>query len=149
MTERGHKILLAAEALVLLVPLTLIAALLTALSYPAYPIPLHPLQLGFDLAMLFKLAAIVAAWRLTVLYLRRGREGVKSAHAAWPWLLAVGAAIGLAGAAISVEHMMNPTQARSYVGFALLAPAAALVPVYVHLLRERRRARQAAVRIFH
>ena len=48
--------------------------------------------------------------------------------------------MGLLGAVIAIEHARNPQTAGTSVGFALCAPAAALVPPWLYLLLERRRA---------
>lgn len=140
MSENFSKGILAAEALLLLLPLTLIAALLVLLSYPAYPLPdPRPIQLVFDLAMLFQLLALVAGWRMVILYLRSGRHGLRGARTLWIILLVLGAVIGLAGAFVAVEHVLNSGTARDSVGFALLAPGAVLSVLAGHLLWERRR----------
>lgn len=145
MTEPAKKGLLAAGALMLLLPLTLVTALLAALSYPAYPIP-DPgaLQILFDAGMALQAGALAAAWYLTILYLRRGRRGVGAAHPAWTRLIGAGAVIGLVGAGIAAEHMMTPRTAGDHVGFALLSPAALLVPVWLFMRRERRGAGRGA-----
>lgn len=125
-------------AVVLLLPLTGIVALLVVVSYPAYPIPLTPLQVVFDLGMLILVAATVSAWRLTVLHLRAGRAGLQSAHTAWFSLVGLSAIMGVVTAVITIVHMLAPEHAPDIVGFALLSPAVLLVPVWVLLRMERR-----------
>jgi hypothetical protein len=149
MTERSRKALLAAAVLLLLLPLTLVTALMVMVSYPAYPIP-DPgvLQVIFDAAMVFKVLAIVAGWRLVIGYFRGDRRDSweRTASPVWLVLLGVGALIGLVGAGFAVEHAMNPRTAADHVGFALLSPAVLLVPLWLFLWRQRKRGR-GAVRI--
>lgn len=133
MTEPRHRVLLGLEALLLLLPLTLLTAAITVLSYPAYPIPLRPLQVIFDLLMLFKLAAIVASWRLIVRYLTQGRRGLRKLSPTWLVLLAIGALLGFLSGLLALWHMLNPETAPDIVGFILLSPAAVLVPIFLHL----------------
>lgn len=139
MKTRGHKRLVAAETVLLLLPLTVVLAAIAVLSYPAYPIPLRPLQVIFDVGMLFKLAGIVAGWRLALGYLRHGRNSLAKAHWLWVALLGVGSALGLVGGAIAIWHAFNPANAPDVVGYALFAPSVLLVPLLLHLWREQRR----------
>ena len=137
--QGGHKGLATAGALILLLPLTLLTLLIAVLSYPAYPIRDRAFLLVlFDAGMALQAGAVAAAWLLAVRYLRRGREGLRRSHRFWMALLAAGAAMGLAGAAVAIEHLMTPRTAADHVGFALLCPAAALAPVWLFLRRERR-----------
>lgn len=137
MSERAHKVLLGAEALILLLPLTLFTALMVAVSYPAYPMPMKPLQIVFDLGMVLKIAAVVAAWRLVTAHLSRGRTGVATVHPAWSVLLGLGALLGLVAGVIALWHALNPENAPVIIGYILLSPAAALLPVLLHLRHER------------
>jgi hypothetical protein len=140
-TERSRKGLLAAAVVVLLLPLTLLTAILVMLSYPAYPIP-NPgvLQIVFDVAMALQVAAIVAAWRLSGGFFRAGAQALARTHRAWLALLGIGAVIGIVGAGFAIEHAINPRTAEDHVGFALLSPALALVPIWLFLWRQNRRA---------
>ncbi|MFU8817535.1 MAG: hypothetical protein ACNA7W_19490 [Pseudomonadales bacterium] len=140
MTTRQRKALLLVAVLLLLLPLTLITALMLIVSYPAYAIP-DPgaLQIVFDVAMMFMVAAVIAGWRLSVGFLRRGRDGVGRAHGLWMLLLGIGALIGVVGAGFAIEHAINPRTAADHVGFALLSPAVLLLPVCLLLWRYRKR----------
>lgn len=140
MARRGAKIGLIAHALALLAPLTLVMALFIVLSYPAYPIPTHRLiQVVFDFAVLIQAAAIFAAWYLVGRYLHGGHPSLRKAHQGWFLLVLAGAVLGILGAAIGVEHAMNPMTAENIVGFALLAPAIVLAPLWLHLWWLQRR----------
>ncbi|MFC3606974.1 hypothetical protein [Stutzerimonas tarimensis] len=139
MTARSHRLLGAAEAVLLLLPLTLLTVAILVLSYPAYPIPLRTLQVIFDLAMLAQVVAIIAGWRLMLGYLRHGPAGLARTHRGWLGVLAIGAAIGLVGGAIAIWHAFNPANAPDLVGYALLAPAALLIPLWLHWQLQRRR----------
>jgi ABC-type transport system involved in multi-copper enzyme maturation permease subunit len=143
--ERVRKAFLAVGISLLLLPLTLLTALIVVLSYPAYPIA-DPgvLQIVFDVAMVLQILAILSAWRLSAGYFRGGASGLARAHGAWLVLLAVGAAIGLAGAGFAVEHALDPRTAEDHVGFALLSPAVVLVPIGLLLWRYRRHAPPAS-----
>lgn len=139
MTERLSKGLLIAEAVLLLVPLTLLAVFFVLVSYPAYPPPnFPPIQIAFDLGVVLILAALIAAWRLVVLHLRAG-PGALKARPLWLMLVIVGALIGLASLLVIVERVLNSGAPGEYVGFALLAPAAVLGVLAIHLTLEVRR----------
>ena len=143
MTERRRKIFVAAGVLLLLLPLTLATALLVFVSYPAYPLAEYRLlQFAFDLGMLLQLPGIGSAWGLAVMYLRTGPNGLRRARLSLA-LFSAAAMVGLVGAAIALWHFLNPESAPVYVGFALFAPAAFLVPMWIYLLWERRRATSA------
>lgn len=135
MSPRGHRLFSALEMVVLLLPLTALCALMTIMFYAAYPIPFHPLQLMFDLAMLLVLVALLAAWRLAFAGMRGGPDAVRRMHPAWAHLPGLGVLLGLVGAAIGLWHGLNPQRAPEVVGFILLAPALALLPVWLHVRR--------------
>lgn len=139
MSQGRRKILLALEVLVLLLPLTLFMTLLVPLSYIAYPVPDPKLiQIVFDLAMLIKLAGIIAAWRLAVSYISGGRRSLQSAHPIWICVLAAAAVIGLLSTLVAVEQMTLAEYPSERIGFTLLAPALALMPIAVHMFLESR-----------
>jgi hypothetical protein len=136
--ERPGKVVAWIGAIALLLPLTLVTGLMVMLSYPAYPIP-DPggLQIVFDAAMLMKIVAILAGWRLAASYLAGGRRRLAGAHGVWLVLLGLGAVIGLVGAGFAIQHLLTPRTAGDHVGFALLAPGVLLVPIWVFLWRQR------------
>lgn len=139
MSQGRRKILLALEVLVLLLPLTLFMALLVPLSYIAYPIPDPKLiQIVFDLAMLIKLAGIIAAWRLAVSYIGGGGRNLQGIHPIWICVLAAAAVIGLLSTLVAVEQMTLAEFPSERIGFTLLAPALALAPIAVHMFLESR-----------
>jgi hypothetical protein len=88
--------------------------------------------------MALKLLALIAAWRLVALRLRRGRGALRRTHGAWRIFLALGALVGIGGAAVALEHLLNPESATEITGFALLSPAVLLVPVAAHLFWDLR-----------
>ena len=129
---------MAAEALLLLVPATLLVAFLVLVSYPAYPLrPLRAPQLAFDLAFALIVIGIAGAWGVTARYLRAGRAAGARLHPAWLAAVVAAALAGLAGAAIAVFHALDPADPGVAVGFSLLAPGALLVPLGGQLLAER------------
>lgn len=139
MSERLSKALLAAEAVLLLLPLTLHTALFVPVAYPAYPPPnSRPIQVVFGLALLLQVLALVAARRLALLFLHSGRRGLGRAGNAWRVLRGLGATVGLAGMLATAEHLLDPGTVRNRVGFALLMPAAVLWMPGIHLLLEGR-----------
>jgi hypothetical protein len=141
MSDRAGKALLALGVLLFLLPLTVVTALIVALSYPAYPIP-DPgaLQIVFDIAMLLQIGGIVAGWWLSVRFFRSGRAGLARAGRGRLLLLGVGALVGIIGAGFALEHALDPRTAEDYVGFALLCPAVLLVPIWWFMWRRRRHA---------
>lgn len=140
MTLTARKRILLAEVVLLLVPLTLLMALLVPLTYVAYPIPdLQATLLAFDLGMLVKLLGILAAWRLAIGFLRFGIGGLRRAHLAWFVILLAAVAIGIASSVVAIEQNMFTSVYQTRVGFTLLAPALALTPLAAHLWWERRR----------
>ncbi|MCE8012833.1 hypothetical protein [Billgrantia desiderata] len=140
MTLTARKRILLAEVVLLLVPLTLLMALLVPLTYVAYPIPdLQATLLAFDLGMLVKLLGILAAWRLAIGFLRFGIGGLRRAHLAWFVILLAAVAIGIASSVVAIEQNMFTSVYQTRVGFTLLAPALALAPLAAHLWWERRR----------
>ncbi|MCE8032279.1 MAG: hypothetical protein LPK20_08685 [Halomonas sp.] len=139
MTLTARKRIVLAEVLILLLPLTLLMALLVPLTYVAYPIPeLQATLLAFDLGMLIKLLGILAAWRLAVGFLRFGGSGLCRAHAAWFVLLLAAGVVGIASSVVAIEQNVLSSLYQTRVGFTLLAPAVALVPLALHLSWERR-----------
>lgn len=139
MTERLSKGLLIAEAVLLLVPLTLLTLFFVLVSYSAYPPPdFRPIQVAFDLAVVLTIAALVATWRLVSMRLRAGPGALRTARSVWFVLMAAGALIGLASLLVILERVLNPGAPGDYVGFALLAPAAVLGLLAIHLILEVR-----------
>lgn len=132
-----RKALMLVELILFLLPLTLFMLLLTAVSYVAYPIPLTPVQVAFDLGMLLKLAGIIAAWRLAILFLLSGRGGLSKAHRAWVVLLWMASLLGVLSAMVAIEQFILAPFPQPRVGFTLLAPALALGPICCHILWER------------
>lgn len=138
-TLQARKRILLAEVLLLLLPLTLLMALLVPLTYVAYPIPdLQATLLAFDLGMLVKLLGILAAWRLAIGFLRFGIGGLRRAHLAWFAILLAAVAIGIASSVVAIEQNVLSPVYQTRVGFTLLAPALALAPLAAHLWWERR-----------
>lgn len=140
MTEQFGKFLLALEVLLLLLPLTSVTALSLLLIYPAYP-PMpntRPLTMIFDAAMLLEVIGIVVAWRLAWLYLSAGSGRLSNTRSTWFALVIVAGAVGIIGLAVLLGHIVNFETPRPTVGFALLSPAAVLMPIGLHLLRGRR-----------
>jgi hypothetical protein len=137
--ETRAKAIVIGEVLLLLVPLTLFTVLLFMLSYLAYPLPqLKPLQVIFDAGMLFKTAGIVAAWYLATLYWRSGRRGLRHVSPVWVLLIIIAAAVGFASALVGLDQWLSELLPSETVGFALLAPAVALLPLALHFSRARR-----------
>jgi hypothetical protein len=105
MSERIGEAVLAGQALILLLPATLLVGFLIFISYAAYPLQhASPWQAAFDVAMLIVLAAVAAAWRLVVVRLRAGRASLGRVHSAWFITAVLGALVGLLGAVVAVEH---------------------------------------------
>ena len=123
---------MAAQAVLLLLPATVAIALIVFLGYPAYP-QRHfswP-QALFDFMLLLSIVGLFAAWRLVVLYLRAASmRGHRVALA----FLALGALSGAVGAVSALVHWLAPGAPGVTVGFALLTPAAALVPLAAQLI---------------
>lgn len=140
MAEAVRKGWIAAQALLLLLPASALAAFILILSYPSYP-PRYvsPAQLAFDLGLILTIGGLAAAWRLAWRYWRAGRPGLQRTHGGWLALLALAALIGLAGAATTLVHLLDPVDPGVSVGFALLAPGALLAPLAVQLGIERLR----------
>jgi hypothetical protein len=139
--RRSSLILVAAEALLLLVPVTLFCAFVLYVAYPAYPLPrISFVAIAFDIAFVLCGAATVAAWRLIAVYLRHGRAGLHQEPAIWWALLWTGALLGLFGVAMAGVLLVIEGAPPDVTGFALLAPAALLTVPAVHLAWERRRA---------
>lgn len=140
MNKTRSQTLMLVEIILLLLPLTLFMALLITVSYVAYPIPMTPMQILFDLGMLLKLLGLAAAWCLSVRYFRFGGGDLKYTHWIWLALLIGASSIGLLCALIAVEQLLMVHHPQTRVGFSLLAPAVFLIPVASHLLWERKRA---------
>lgn len=139
MTPTARKRVMLAEVALLLLPLTLLMALLVPLTYVAYPFPeLHATLLVFDLGMLLKLLGILAAWRLAVGFMRFGAGGVRRAHLTWFVLLLAAVAVGIASSVVAIEQNLFSSVYATRVGFTLLAPAVVLAPLAAHLWWERR-----------
>ncbi|PMR73253.1 hypothetical protein [Billgrantia endophytica] len=136
----GRKWIVLAEVVLLLLPLTLLMALLVPLTYVAYPIPqMQATLLAFDLGMLVKLLGILAAWRLAVGFLRFGVSSLRRAHLVWFVLVLAAVAIGIASSVVAIEQNVLSSVYHARVGFTLLVPAVVLAPLAVHLIWERRR----------
>jgi hypothetical protein len=137
---RVRKSLVAAQALLLLLPVTLLFVFIVFSDYPAYPQRhFSAPQAAFDLGLLLAMAGVAAAWRLVVPYLRRGRAGLREVHAAWLVLLVLGSLPGVAGAVVAGARFLDSAEPGVTVGFTLLAPAVVLLPLAVQLGREKLR----------
>ncbi|MDQ2076637.1 hypothetical protein [Marinimicrobium sp. ABcell2] len=136
MTERTEKVVIGAQLLLLVLPVTLFMLALVGLSYVAYPIPNPaPIQILFDVWVVLSVLGVVSAWRLGVGYLKTGAAGLAAKGLPWLILLSVTALIGLISLVIAIEQLvLGAGQVpEDRVGFTLLAPTVALLPLAIHL----------------
>lgn len=127
MTQSRGKGVLAGQAALLLLPATLAVGVVIFLSYPAYPLDhASPLQAPFDLAMLLVIVSMGRrlAPRRTV---SARRDPCAAAYSCYMGLSPCArCTVGHLRRGITIVHALDPDDAPDYVGFALLAPAAAL-----------------------
>jgi hypothetical protein len=140
MSERVAKIAVGAQLFILALPVTLFLVALVSLSYVAYPLPNPaPIQILFDVAVALSVIGVVSAWRVGVGYVKSGAAGLAALGLPWLILLGLTAFIGLASTLIAVEQLvLGAGEVPSdRVGFTLLAPMIALLPLAVHLCFKR------------
>lgn len=139
MTARSRRILAAAEAVLLLFPLTAFMTGFVAVSYCAYPTSgWHPAQVLFDAAVLVQVAGVAAAWRLLTPYLH-DPTGLLEAHPVWFILLTAATLAGAAGTGVAAAHLISARPPTLLVGFGLLTPSVVLTPIRLHLSQQKRR----------
>jgi general stress protein CsbA len=146
MSERWSKLLVAVEALVLFVPVTLLAAL-SILGAIAFVLAAHmePYEQAQAIVYLIPVVPLIAGWMLIGRFLASGRAGLRSCGALLWWLAALGGAIVLAAICVGSsfdkhELEYEPTLGRWVLLYfrELAFGLPALVPL-VHLAIERRR----------
>jgi hypothetical protein len=121
------------EAVLILLPLTILAALGTLWSGPYLAVAIADLR--FDLLTLVSalgpagLLGLIAGWWLLIRFIRQGQAGLR-APSRLPWIgAALGAITAIAGAALALSGQ----------GLIFAAGLPALIPL-AHLWRERGRA---------
>ena len=99
MSERWSKVLVAIEALVLAVPVTLLAAL-ALLGAATYFLTANsePYERAQSIVYLVPLPPLAAGWTLIARFLGSGRAGLRSARAYLWWLAVVGVALVISAA---------------------------------------------------
>jgi len=145
MSERWSKFLVALEALVLLVPVTLLAAfsLVGAITY-LRAVHLEPYEQAQAIVYLVPLAPLTAGWILIARFLASGRAGLESCRAYLWWLAGLGGVLVVAAIWVGSsfdEHKLEyePTMWKWMLLYCreLAFGLPALVPL-IHLAIERR-----------
>jgi hypothetical protein len=140
MSERTSRFILILEAIVIALPISgfaLLAAIVLVPDVFLYPGLSHVVALG--ILALISLFAIGSGWRLFIIFLRHGRDGLKSQHFGW-WVMILAGVLVLIASLLSNILPPSPEYSRwwtfrlSFDGFVLGAPI--LIPL-CHLAFER------------
>jgi cation transport ATPase len=131
MSEQTSKFVVAAEALLLAVPVTILFAVWA--PDEMYRAPEYG---GFENRVIAAIAGVtlISGWWLMVVFWRGGADALRTAHVAM-WLVAiVGCFASLVGGVITWVH----SEAQSLRYFGILAAGLPLLIPFIHLYIERR-----------
>ena len=140
MNERMSRVLLALEALVLCLPLTLLYVfrVLPATYYLSGSDSVDPLYITVAVNLVI-IAGLVSAWRLMTGFILFGPASLKRASGRW-WALA-----GLVASLTVLAWLFSDSAGSSaFSPFSALGWGIVFLPPYIHLLLERRRGTRTA-----
>lgn len=136
MLEKGDRILLVTEAVLIALPISILALLTVALYVSG---PLRPrllaANIGFGLTILLSLLALFSGWRLFVIFLFRGIARLRQQAWGW-WAVLIAGVFVLVGSLIVnlLPYMATSSGIEHFAVFVLALPI--LAPL-CHLALER------------